>query len=496
MTLDDLKLKLEKNHQVLCYNDLADVNQTHSMVYKIFQQYHKERFESNERIVFYSAHCPSDSLLEHIQRAANLIDISSCFIMICGPHDISEKLKTLSHDNNVIEYYPASIDSKLLMADQLFVEDTICPLPWSHLVVMNLGSCKPCCVSETKLGSVVDQSLDNLFHSEVMDSVRSSMLAGEQPAGCAHCWNLESQNIKSARQWHVDFYGKQFYTDWLDDPSIRLIDFRPSNICNFKCRICTPEASSLVAQERSKLTTDPTQIAILKDINAQGRWFDNDDKFINQMIDLLPSLVNVDFYGGEPFLLKQLPRFLETAVRLGHAEHIRLHFNTNGSVFPDFLLSYLKQFKQVDISISVDNTGKRFEFERGGEWSIIEQNRKKFNSETDFNISIAPTVNIQNVLYLEDVINWAGDNNIIFNFLDSPVYLNIDNMTQSAKDLVVAKYQNHSCLDLKNISSRVEKSKGSNGTEFVYHMKMLDQHRNQNFSESHYEIAIAMGYSV
>lgn len=495
MTLDLFKSTLEKKYQVLCYNDLADVNQQHSAVYKIFQQYHKDCFTPNERIVFYSMHRPSDRLLEHLQRAANLINISSCFIMICGPQDISEKLKTLSCNNDVIEYYPASMDSKFLMDDQLFVEDTICPLPWMHLAVMNLGEYKACCVSRTKLGSVVDHSLDSIFRGEAMDSIRNSMLAGEQPPGCSHCWDLEKQGFKTIRQWHMEFYGKQFYTEWLDNPAIRSIDFRPSNICNFRCRICGPESSSLLTQERLQLATDPKQISILKDINKKGRWFDNDDKFINQMIDLLPSLINIEFFGGEPFLLKQLPIFLKTAVSLGHAEHIRLHFNTNGSIFPDSLLCYLEQFKQVNISISIDNIGKRFEFERGGEWAVIEQNTKKFNS-TNFSISIAPAVNIQNVLYLEDVINWADKNAIVFNFLDWPAYLNIDNMTPTARDLVVAKYQNHDHPVLKNISNRVQKSKGSDGTEFVYRMKILDQHRNQNFSESHNEIAIAMGYSV
>jgi hypothetical protein len=496
MTLHSLKSILEKKYQVLCYYDLADINQQHSAVYKIFQQFHKEQFEHNERLVFYSAHRPSDLLLEHLQRAANLIDISSCFVMICGPHDIREKLKTISHNNDIIEYYSTNIDSKFLPDDNLFAEDTICPLPWMHLAVTNLGDCKVCCVAKTKLGSVVDQSLDSLFYSKDMDSIRSSMLAGAQPAQCVYCWNLERQNIKSNRQWHIGFYGKQFYTEWIDDPAIRSIDFRPSNVCNFKCRICSPDASSLVAQERMKLATDPKQISVLKNINLQGQWFDNDSKFINQMIDLLPSLINVDFYGGEPFLLKQLPRFLETAVNLGHAEHIRLHFNTNGSIFPDSLLCYLERFKQVDISISIDNIGKRFEFERGGEWSTIDQNRKKFDSETNFNISIAPTVNIQNVFYLDDVINWAGKNNIVFNFVDHPSYLSIDCLTPAAKELVIAKYQNHNHPELRNISNRILRSKGSNGTEFVNQMKILDQHRKQNFLESHKEIAIAMGYSV
>jgi sulfatase maturation enzyme AslB (radical SAM superfamily) len=498
MTPEDLKLKLEQKYKLLCYKDLADVNQQHSLIYKIFQEYHKDQFMSDERIVFYSSHHPSDRLLKHIQNAANLIDISSCFIMICGPFDLNEKLKTLSHDSASIEYYSTDIDSKLLTDDQLYIENTICPLPWMHLAVMNLGQCKACCVSNLDVGSVTDNSMNQLFYSETMNSLRTAMLTGNKPSECSHCWDLEKQNIASNRQWHLGIYRKQLYTEWLDSPSIRSIDFRPSNICNFKCRICTPEASSLITSERLTTATDSIEISKLRNINAQGRWFDNDTKFIDQMLDLLPSLINIDFYGGEPFLLKQLPKFLERAVTSGCAKHIRLHFNTNGSIFPETLLDYFKHFKQVDISISVDNIGKRFEIERGGVWQLVEENIKKFNAQSNFNISIMPTVNIQNVLYLDDIVQWANGtkNRIIFNYLDSPSYLNINNLTLTAKNLVINKYQNHNHPELKNLAKRVQSGGASDGIKFVEYMKQLDRQRGQRFLESHNEIALAMGYRV
>jgi sulfatase maturation enzyme AslB (radical SAM superfamily) len=498
MTPEDLKLKLGKKYKLVCYKDLADVNQQHSLIYKIFQEYHKDEFMSDERIVFYSSHRPSDRLLKHIQNAANLIDISSCFVMICGPFDLNEKLKTLSHDSASIEYYSTDIDSKFLTDDQLYIEDSVCPLPWMHLAVMNLGQCKACCVSKLDVGSVTDSSMNQLFYSETMNSLRTAMLTGHKPSECSHCWDLENQNITSNRQWHLGIYRKQLYTEWLDSPSIRSIDFRPSNICNFKCRICTPEASSLITSERLTTAIDSIEIVKLKNINAQGRWFDNDTKFIDQILDLLPSLINIDFYGGEPFLLKQLPTFLEKAIILGCAKHIRLHFNTNGSIFPETLLDYFKHFKQVDISISVDNVGKRFEIERGGSWQLVEENIKKFNAQPNLHISIMPTVNIQNVLYLDDITQWADNtkNQIIFNYLDFPSYLNIKNLTPTARKLVINKYQHHSHPELKKIAKRVQNSGTSDGIKFVEYMKQLDQHRGQRFLESHYEIALAMGYCV
>ena len=124
------------------------------------------------------------------------------------------------------------------------------------------------------------------------------------------------------------------YSDWIDNPAIRSIDFRPSNVCNFKCRICNPTQSSLIAAEQLLLTKDIKKVNELKNINLKGKWFDNNDQFIDQMYKLLPSLENIDFFGGEPFLLKQLPIFLKKATDSNDSAHIRLHFNTNGSIFP------------------------------------------------------------------------------------------------------------------------------------------------------------------
>ena len=107
-----------------------------------------------------------------------------------------------------------------------------------------------------------------------------------------------------------------------------------------------------------------------------------------------------------------------------------------------------------------------------------------------------PTVNIQNVYYLDEIFEWAKTYNIqvTLNFLDLPHWANIDNMTPAAKKLVVDKFKNSNNPDLKNISVRVQNSIGNDGVEFVKQMKRFDSLRNQNFSETHSIIANAMGY--
>lgn len=496
ITMDQLKNQLDAKFKVLCFVDLSEINQSISAVYTILNTHYKEEFEINERLVFYSEHAPSRELITHIQKAADLIDISRCYIMVCGPQNLNDLF--LPAEEFDIEYYPVNIESNPLPNDSITMSDTMCPYPWSHLNIMNQGKVKPCCVSSDILGHVNDQKLQDLFNNSFMNNLRDDLLAGKKPSGCSHCWDLESHDIESNRQWKLKYSGKEFYSNWITDPGIRSIDFRPGNVCNFKCRICSPGFSSLITAEQLMSTDDVKKTVELKKINLDSKWFDDNDQFIEQLTTLLPSLEFLDFYGGEPFLLKQLPFLLKKAVENNDSSHIRLHFATNGSVFPTKLIPYFQKFKLVDLSISIDNIKEKFEFERGGSWSDVENNIDRLKNETtvNFNIGLTPTVNIQNVLYLDELLDWADAkrHNVLLNFLDGPQYMNIDFMTEAAKKLVIEKYQTHGRPELQKIAQRVLNSPGSDGKAFVQTMKNLDKLRSQNFLDSHKEIAIAMGY--
>jgi len=497
-TPEQLKNLLSPRFKVLCFIDLSEINQSISAIYKILKTYYKEEFKPNERLVFYSEHAPSRELITHMQSAADLIDISRCYIMICCPPNLNNLF--LPDNQSDIEYYPIIVKSNLLSTDSITMSNTICPYPWSNLAIMNQGQVKPCCVSNDILGHVTEQTLETFFHNALMNNLRDELLEGKKPAGCSHCWDLESHEIESNRQWKLKYSGKELYSTWLTDLRLRAIDLRPGNVCNFKCRICNPTSSSLIAAEKLLSTVDLKKTVELKKINLDGKWFDESDQFINQLTDLLPALEFLDFYGGEPFLLKQLPKLLKIATKTNDSLHIRLHFATNGSIFPINLIPYFQKFKLVDLSISIDNIGEKFEFERGGSWSDVENNIDRLKKETtvNFNIGLTPTVNIQNVLYLDELFVWANKkgHNVLLNFLDHPQHMNIDFMTDAAKELVIKKYQSHHHPELQKISRRVAASPGSDGKAFVQYMKKLDQSRTQNFLKSHNEIAIAMGYSV
>ena len=175
---------------------------------------------------------------------------------------------------------------------------------------------------------------------------------------------------------------------------------------------------------------------------------------------------------------------------------MQLEFSTNGSHFSNAIIKLFKQFKKVEVLLSIDNIGPRFEIERGGAWSTIKENISQFakiNSEF-ISVKLAITVNIQNLLYLDEMVDFAGEKNVSINwtYLEYPSYLCIDNVTQSVKDLVYTKYHDHHNPELQKISNRVQLAKPISGQTFINYMNQLDKRRGQHFSQTHSEIFNAM----
>lgn len=469
LSVEQLKQDLEKSYELLVFKDLAAITESPADVYKILNSVRRDHYDPNQRLVFYSCYDVDLQLKNHINRCLEDLDISEFFLVL------------------------AKTSHSLPLSSGFNVPDTMCPLPWMHLEIKHNGNISPCCVSTDVVAVAEDSDLNQVIHNKKMQQLREDFLAGKKPKGCDHCWTLEHANQQSNRQWHLDHYRQKFYLNYFDDIRIRSLDLKPGNACNFKCRICNPTNSSLFADEQLSYQ----KIAVKSD---QARWNEYNQYTWQQLEQLLPTLENIDFYGGEPFLIKEIPRLLELAVKQQFNNKIRLHFNSNGSIWPDQLIPVLQSFRQVDIAFSIDNIGTRFELERGGSWPEVEKNILRFvalNSK-QFNCYIMPTLNIQNCLYVNELLDWADcyQIKVALNYLDRPKWANIDYMTLSAKQLVVEKFSNSSRPELQYLAQRVATSPGSDGLDFCKNMQRFDSIRKQNFRITHSEIAKAMGYSI
>ena len=491
ISISQLENTLINLYELKCFIDLADLTTSSTQAYKYFDSCHQIELNNKDRLIFYTSEIISDSLLTHLYQATKLIDVSNYFVLICSPHDITQQLIELATLNftDSFQSLQVMIESTKSLQNNFVVSETLCPQPWTHLEVLQSGEIRPCCVHTDIVGHVKNDSLSAAFNHTKMQTLRQDLLNGQKPSGCNKCWVAESKGLTSNRSYHMRLRKKELLTSDLDHPTLQSLDLKPGNTCNFKCRICDPSNSSLFAQE----------VSLFKSIFIESfNWAESDSKTIDEIVKLLPNLANIDMYGGEPFLIKPLLHVVQQAVEQGYASQMRLHYNSNGSIYPDAQIEYWKKFKHVDIQFSIDNIGARFELERGGSWQKVESNIKKLIGLNldNVSISIMPTISIMNVLYLDEILQWAKELGVQVNpnYLIDPAGFDLKNLTADAKQLIFEKFQHHPWPEIKNIISYINAVPNSDGRAFLELCKYFDTLRNQNFAKSHFEIAKAMGY--
>lgn len=517
LTTSDLRSFLESkfDYQIVTVIDIDHlVQQSQKTLYEIFKQYHKPAFENQERIVMYSRYPVTIEILKHIQKAASLIDISNFFILICAKDvnkdDLETARKSCSTDEAVfssLQVEFTDLAEKLATNSTLFLPDSFCFNPWAHLEISSKGEFRPCCVykepikdSSGKSYNINVDRLENVYQSDYMNSLRKQFLAGEKPDGCSSCWFKEQHNSKSNRHWATTFLGLNAKLLDLEKNSVEnliSLDIKLGNLCNFKCRICEPGGSSKIAAEQVKYFNAPVDLKVL---NQQGQWAQNLEIW-KSLRTVGHQLVNIDFYGGEPFLIKQHEVFLNFLIENNYASNIRLHYNSNGSIYPEHLFDKWRHFKEVDIAFSIDNIGSRFELERGGSWQEVDNNLDNFIKYKLPNmiLSIFATVSIQNIYYLEQLIDWYETkqfNMLTFHLLEKPHFLNITTMNKELSDLVVDRLgqidqQKSNKYNLVSFIELVKKSENlpDSIAQLAEYMLKLDKIRKQNFGHTHPEIA-------
>lgn len=399
--------------------------------------------------------------------------------------------------------------------------NTICMLPWISIETSPIGTARPCCLAYEEItddnGEKYDlnnATLETIYKSNYMQSLRREFRAGDKPKTCNRCWEEEAAG-RDSKRIHSQVRLKELFpvVDFESDTPDQLwfIDLKLGNICNLKCRICGSWSSSKWAAE--ELAYMP-ELSNKKEHQAykwlkQGEWPRKSTVFWDNLRDILPNIKYFEFTGGEPWLIEEHFELLRYAVETGDSKHIDIHYNTNATQMPnEFDSKIWKEFGRVDIAFSVDNVGKRFEFERyGAKWDLantiidyVHHSQLEFSNITT---QLCFTINIQNVYYLDELLAWAdtkGFGDVYFNMMHSPDHMSVQQMTPAAKELVLNKlkttvwtlqfYQR----EINRVIKFIEQGAGSDGTAFLFKMKQTDAYRKQNFMDTHPEIAQAMGY--
>ena len=140
-----------------------------------------------------------------------------------------------------------------------------CMAPWIQLHAQTNGKVAPCCMSSIKNGNEIgdlniNPSLLDSWNSENMKKLRLDMLSGNKNSICDNCYDYE----KLGRSTERHYYNRDFQNYFsrvkdtnsdgaVNNNTVPIIDIRFSNKCNYKCRICNSDYSTLWYDEELKL---------------------------------------------------------------------------------------------------------------------------------------------------------------------------------------------------------------------------------------------------
>jgi len=208
-------------------------------------------------------------------------------------------------------------------------------------------------------------SLNDWYTNPALLKLQQELLAGTIPKTCQYCVQQESAYGSSLRTNSNRDYNNQVFTD----TKIDFIDFRSVNICNFKCRSCSPVFSHGITQEVNR---HPELGKFFWQVPADKTAAVTDTN-IDWIMRNLGSLKRIMFTGGEPTVIPGV-RDLINRIQQDHKDLMVL-ITTNASFQDDFWFEITEQLPNLHWTVSVDAVGPAAEIVRhGSDWTVIERN--------------------------------------------------------------------------------------------------------------------------
>ena len=265
-----------------------------------------------------------------------------------------------------------------------------------------------------ELGENSDVDIIEGYNSDLIKHTRRELLAGREPSECKTCWEREDINGYSRRIWFEDKFSKWIpdrtdYTETETKPQFVQADVNLGNLCNLKCRMCGAWASTEWYEENNKLAEINPRYG--RSVQQEKHWVYDID-YIKSLMPHIETIKRIDFKGGEPMLAKAHNQFLEWLIDMGKTD-VHLLYTTNGTVTNPRITELFSYFDRVTLIFSIEGTGERYRYIRGGRWGIdsIEANLKYYNSLGNVDLGFNVTIQNYNLLNLRELYNllWSWD---------------------------------------------------------------------------------------
>jgi len=362
--------------------------------------------------------------------------------------------------------------------------------PWVHTYLSPQTERRMCCASreparnfkqyidtDAGTGEYNPETLEEHWNGEHMRSVRKRMMAGETLSECEVCNNkLLNTDVYRDYFWHL--FRNRYDSIWenTDDSGYTTLkplswDYRFSNLCNFKCRMCGDMLSSAWETEQRQHNMinwdDPKNNWMKPEVRNRITKF-QDLQIEKEFSDAVEEhrVEEIYWVGGEPLMYEQHWRYMKRIVELGDGHRLYARYNTNLSRVSykgiDLFDDILSKIRDWQICASLDGTGVIGEYIRTGlnydQWLDnfkrgVEYAKHRRQMRIDFTLTLPGLFEVENIQRLSESLGVDLLSKTVFGFspdiLWSPLALpraiidrKVDELTEnlpnnSLKDILI-----------------------------------------------------------
>ena len=331
--------------------------------------------------------------------------------------------------------------------------DNLCMAPWTHTYLSPQTERRMCCASRepaqsfeqyidtsSGTGKYNPVSLDEHWNSEHMRSVRRRMMAGETLPECEVC-NDRLLNTDVYRSYFNRLFAHK-YADAMANTAadgtttVKPVswDYRFSNLCNFKCRMCGDMLSSSWESEQRANNminwSNPKNnwmIPVVREEISQFQDTQIEAEFAQAVAE--HRVEEIYWVGGEPLMFEQHWRYMKQIVDQGDGRRVYARYNTNLSrveyrgvnLYRDILV----HLRDWQVCASLDGTGPVGEYIRTGlnyqQWLdnfrqgvAVATNRRQMR--IDFTLTLPGLFEVANIQALAQELDVDVLAKVIFGF--------------------------------------------------------------------------------
>ena len=222
----------------------------------------------------------------------------------------------------------------------------LCMAPWTHTYLSPQSERRLCCASRepaqnftqyidtaSGTGNYNPLTLEEWWNSEHVRAVRVKMMQGEIPDECQVCnHKLLNTDVYRSYFWHLFKHKYDEVWESTDETGYTTMkpvswDYRFSNLCNFKCRMCGDMLSSSWESEEKKHNmwdkTNPKNNWMIPEVRSQIQEFQTNvvDREFSDAVEE-NRIEEVYWVGGEPLMFEEHWRYMSRIVELGQGHRV------------------------------------------------------------------------------------------------------------------------------------------------------------------------------